>query len=326
VLDHSHGTRRRDPHRIQQPYWLLSKGNGTFSSSAELSVPGAATVLVGDFNRDGHLDLAVGTSSQVFLFFGAGNGTFTSGPVYDLSTVCTIYDISPGPMPCFVAAGFNGDGILDLAGANGPAGTVSVLLGNGDGTFSPGTTFSSGPNPLRLVAANFGGVGGRDLAVVNYIAGVSIFLNQGGGMFGSPIDVSVGTNPVSLGAADLNGDGITDLVVGDCTSPVVWILLGSGGGAFGAPTPVSVDACPISLAVADFNLDGIPDIATANIMANSSSVLQGIGGGAFSAEILYDVAAQPAAIVAARVLSAKQKDLVVVGEDGRVSILINATR
>jgi len=305
---------------------LLSNGHRTFSPSAELSVPGAATVLVRDFNRDGHLDLAVGTSTQVFLFFGAGNGTFTAGPVYDLSTYCTIFDISPGPMPCFVAGDFNGDGILDLAGANGPAGTISVLLGNGDGTFRTGTTFSSGPNPLRLVAANFGGVGGQDLAVANYIDGVSIFLNQGNGTFGSPIHISVGTNPVSLAAADLNGDGITDLVVGDCTSPVVWILLGSDGGAFGAPTPVSVDSCPVSLAVADFNLDGIPDIAAANIMANSASVLQGAGGGTFHAETLYDVAGQPAAIVAARVLSAQQPDLVVVGEVGRVSILTNVTR
>ena len=82
----------------------------------------------------------------------------------------------------------------------------------------------------------------------------------------------------------------------------------------------------MSLAVADFNLDGIPDIASANIMANSASVLQGAGGGAFHAETLYDVAGQPAALVAARVLSAQQPDLVVAGQVGRVSVLINATR
>ena len=301
---------------------LLSNGDRSFRPSAGLAVPGAASLLVRDFNRDGHLDLAVGTYTQVFLFFGKGDGTFTTGPVYDLPTYCTINSVSPGPMPCFVSADFNGDGIPDLAGANWPAGTISILLGNGDGTFRSGATFSSGPNPQRLVAADFNGDGKQDLAVANYVDGVSIFLNNGHGTFAPPIHLSVGNNPVSLAAADLNGDGIIDLVVGDCTSPVVWILLGSGGGAFGAPTSIRVDACPSSLAVADFNLDGIPDIAAANIMANSLSVLQGTGGGAFQPQRLYDVTGQPAAIVAARLLHAPQPDLIVAGQDNAVSVLI----
>ena len=305
---------------------FLNSGGRNFTRSADLAVPGAATILVRDFNRDGRADLAVGTYTQVFLFFGNGDGAFTTGPVYNLPTYCTINSVSPGPMRCLVAADFNDDGFIDLAGANWVAGTISVLLGNGDGTFRTGATFSSGPNPQALVTADFNGDGSPDLATANFIDGVFIFLNRGDGTFAAPKQTAAGTNPISLAAGDLNGDGIPDLVFGDGTFPLVHVMLGLGGGAFGAPSSMRADLVPLSLAIADFDHDGHLDVATANIQANSLSVFAGNGDGTFQSQRLYDTGGIPSALVTGKLLPAHEADLVIADQRSGFSILLNTVR
>ncbi len=145
-----------------------------------------------------------------------------------------------GANPVGVAVGdFNGDGIPDLAIANlcisDPTcqsdSTVSILLGNGDGTFQPQQTYPTGATPVGIAVADFNGDGNADLAVANNNANsltVSVLLGNGNGTFQPQQTYTVGSSPIGIAAADFNGDGVPDLAATNefATSPSVSILLG----------------------------------------------------------------------------------------------------
>ena len=152
---------------------VLGHGDGTFTQGPSLSANGF--VAVGDFNGDGNLDIAVADPQHntLTVFLGNGNGTFTTAQGSPTAV---------GAIPqAILAADFNNDGKLDLATANFGDGTVTVLLGNGDGTFthSAGSPYLAGTGASGLAAADFNGDGKLDLAIVNSIDGtVSILLQQ----------------------------------------------------------------------------------------------------------------------------------------------------
>jgi hypothetical protein len=143
-----------------------------------------------------------------------------------------------------VAVGdFNGDGIPDLAVANGSA--VSVLLGNGDGTFQAQVSYAAGIGPIFVAAGDFNGDGKLDLAVATS-GGVRVLLGNGDGTFQTtPISYVAGRTPQAVAVGDFNGDGAADLAVANCDSSIsagsndVSILLndGSWGGASPAASP-----------------------------------------------------------------------------------------
>ena len=109
---------------------------------------------------------------------------------------------------------FNGDGRLDLAVANVGSNDVSVLLGNGNGTFRPQVTYAVGSDPIALVTGDFNGDGRTDLAVANFGSNdVSVLLGNGDGTFGSQVTYAVGSDPIALVTGDFLGDGRTDLAV-----------------------------------------------------------------------------------------------------------------
>ena len=182
---------------------------------------------------------------------------------------------------------FNGDGILDLVVANYSDNTVSVLLGNGDGTFQPKVTYAAGPWPLSVAVGDFTGNGIQDLVVANNGTGtLSILLGNGNGTFRAPVTYAAsGSNPVDIVVADLNGDGIPDLAVaGD---GAVAILLGKGDGTFQPQVTYSTSSVARAVAVADFNGDGIPDLVVADEMTSEVSVFLGNGDGTFRAPATY---------------------------------------
>lgn len=205
---------------------LLGNGDGTFTARATIPVAGGPqSVAAGDFNRDGKLDLAVVSysSNTATVLLGNGDGTFTEAA----SSSATGFE------PLSVAAAdFNGDGILDLAvtGLNGGApglGTVTVLLGKGDGTFAPtAVSPEPGQNPSSVAVADFNGDGKADLAIANAGSNtITVLLGNGDGTFAAPLSPAAGTDPLFVAVGDFNGDAIPDLAAANNSTSSVTVLL-----------------------------------------------------------------------------------------------------
>lgn len=264
---------------------LLGEPGGTFSPA--LGSPIAVgnepdAIVVGDFNGDGIPDLAVanyggsgtGTGTVSVLL---GNGTNGKGD----GTFAPAINSTVGAGPVSLATAYlSGSGHLDLVVANENATTLSVLIGNNNGTFSAQQTPPTvGKNAISVVAGNFGGNGFPDLAVAfSQSQEISVLIGNGDGTFGTATPYAIGTYPSSMVSADFNGDGKPDIaVIGTPSSAypgnVVSLLLGNGDGTFGTPTLFDVGYQPTFAAVNDFSGDGAYDLAVANSGSNSVSVL-----------------------------------------------------
>ena len=268
---------------------LLGSGDGSFTPMPAISVNGVFVVATGDFNGDGKPDLVTVNPGPgtLTILLGNGDGTFTEG-----ATITTPAN-GPGGVavaPASVVVGdFNGDGIPDLAVANTPRfdqgalGSATILLGNGDGTFTAeAESPAAGGQPLFITAGDFNGDGKLDLAVSDMNHGypelgtLTVLLGNGDGTF-TPTAVSpqTGSIPYSVAIGDFNGDGNADLVTADAGSNIVTVLLGNGDGTFAAPLSSAAGTDPIFGAVGDFNGDGTPDLAVANNTTSSVTVLLG---------------------------------------------------
>jgi uncharacterized repeat protein (TIGR01451 family) len=188
-----------------------------------------------------------------------------------------------------VVADFNNDGKLDLAVANSGSNNVSILLGNGDGTFQAARNFDvGGTDGSSLAAADFNGDGKLDLVVgipgdITTRCGgssVNVLLDNGDGTFQPPRQAAtVNSTFIVVTAGDLNGDNKPDLAVmkmnadGACPGRAFSVLLGNGDGTFQAEKALSDPP--------DFNGDGIPDFADVNDFAGRLKIWLGKGNGAF---------------------------------------------
>jgi type II secretory pathway component GspD/PulD (secretin) len=257
---------------------LLGAGDGTFSaapSSPLAAGGGPAGIVTGDFNADGKIDFAVSNSADntISIFLGDGAGGFAAAPGSPIALGAG--EQTPGAL---AAADFNADGKLDLAVVNRATNNVTVLAGNGDGTFTaaPGSPRSVGAGPEALAAGDLNGDGRADLAVVNQTDNtVSILLNNGDGTFtaalGSPLAAS--TTPSGVAVADVNMDGIADLVLTNQGADSISIYLGLGSGLFAPRFGLPTAAGPAALVAADFNGDGRPDAAIVERTANAVSLV-----------------------------------------------------
>ena len=234
-------------------------------------------------------------------------------------------DYPVGHTPSSIAvADFNGSGNLDLAVTNEGDSTVSLLLGNGDGTFQTQTTVATGIGPDAIATADFNQDGKPDLAVANFTDNtISILLGNGDGTFAPGTTITGVKSPVAMISADFNSDGIPDLAILDQTDAQVIVLLGNGDGTFGTRTTTSVGLSPSALVTADFNADGKIDLAVTNSGSNSFSVLLGAGDGTFSKRIDFATGTGPSAIATADFNGDGKPDLAVTNKiDDTFSIFL----
>jgi hypothetical protein len=212
---------------------FFNAGNGTFAAPVAYVGPGESpSIATGDFNGDGHLDIAqlgggTGAEGAFSVFFNAGDGTFRNEVTFVASTGWVAYGLG--------VADFNGDGKDDVATTtilNPNQSTESIVLevftGAGNDTFNGPAMYGivDVPSVYQVVTGDFNGDGKPDLAMVigsspttGFIepTPVSVFENLGDGTFGAPVIYTVGGQlfeyATAIAAGDFNGDGVTDLAV-----------------------------------------------------------------------------------------------------------------
>lgn len=255
------------------------------------TTPGAGTRLYGaqatDLDRDGWLDLATMNEDtadlRVLLNLGDGTGAFG--------------DFLQPPTPIGAGASpnepgdFDNDGWPDAAVDNGSEGTVSIVLGNGDGTFAPEQVVTMGAGPHGIAALDVDGDADLDLVTANFVPGnLSLTLNDGAGHFAPATTLDSGSGwEWTLTSGDMDNDGIADLVVGVRTPDQIRILRGLGDGTFAFRSGTAAGGGPWMIVLGDVDGDGNLDVTSANGSSANGAVLRGNGDGTLQAAVTHAI-------------------------------------
>lgn len=292
----------------------LYNSNQTILSTATYPVAGIGPSIVAvDFNGDGYVDLAVTENDpsgqgNVVVLLGNGSGAF--GPAAK-------FPAGPGYAFYLATGFFNSDNAPDLAVTNSPvqgAGSVSMLLGNGKGTFGAPVSYTVGPAPATIVAADFDGNGKLDLAALDAEVGIVnkvwVLLGNGDGTFQTAKSTASGTGSGYLAFADLNHDGKQDLVIADQFASAMAVMMGNGDGTFQASNEYLIGAEPVSIGLLPLG-DGTTLISTGDNASGSVVSYLSRSTGIITSPQLQHLGVGPAAVAAANLNAAGQPDLVI---------------
>ncbi|MGB6477448.1 MAG: FG-GAP-like repeat-containing protein, partial [Candidatus Sulfotelmatobacter sp.] len=316
----------------------MDSGNPLFLGVVDYDFGYPAYTVVADLNGDGKPDLVVANSygcascdfGAVGVLLGNGDGTFQPEAGW--------YSTGDNLTTWLAVADVNGDGKLDVIVANQSLGvdvhgSVTVFLGNGDGTLKPGVIYDSGAyGALSVAVGDVNGDGKPDLLVANECdaAGCSgrstagVLLGNGDGTFQPAVLYDAGGEYAnSIAVADLRGDGELDLVITISSSRTVSVLLGNGDGTFQPLESYDAGGSGLSsAAVADVNGDGRPDLMIGESGA-LAGVLLGNGDGTFREATTYNTGSGSTNSVAVSDVNGDGKpDLVTVNGNSTANVAV----
>jgi uncharacterized protein (TIGR03437 family) len=294
---------------------LIGNGSGGFAPAVNYNAGTApATILAADFDGDGILDLATpdavtGAANNVWVLSGRGDGTFLAAKSTASGTVS-------GHL-AFID--LDHDGKMDLAIADQFTGALTVMRGNGNGTFQTPESYVAGSQPISIAPIPLDD-GSTLLLTIDNISGATfIFFADPQGKVHSPLLQSQGRNPTSIAAADLNGDKSPDLVVSDYEAGSISVKLSNGNG-FGNAVPYPAGTRPTALVVADLNRDGKNDVIAADVAG--IDVLLGNGDGTLGQVRTYAVGSTLSSVAVADFNGDGAPDVAAAAGAGGVAIFL----
>lgn len=300
---------------------LIGNGDGTFAAPRAYSgVPGSSRIAIGDYNRDGRPDVAVGstTATSIAVLPGIGDGTLG-----EPGRAETAFPGQDG----LVMVDLNGDRRPDLVAAHAQSSALSVLLGKGDGAFQPATAVKGLVGPTSLAAGDWNRDGKPDLVVAGPSGpAVRVLLGKGDGTLGTGTNYDAPMNVAALTTGDFDADGKADLAVTGTGAGPLSLFFGNGDGTFRAALNTgSPDQRPALLA-ADLDLDGLADLAFLALERGAekdrAGVLRAVGDGSFRPATSGALGGRPSDLAVADVNRDGKLDLISTGPFG-VSVLLN---
>jgi hypothetical protein len=311
---------------------LTNNGNGTFSPCSTNGPSGGAfeySVVAGDFNQDGKVDLVSlheASPKNLTLLTNDGTGIFSAA-----KTLNTAF-----PPTSICGADVNGDGYPDLIVAHGYFAAVSIFTNDGAGNLVLSATNSVGTGPNCMVAVDVNGDKKADLITANqgvyptYVGSITVLTNTGSGIFVANATYAMPYSLSSIVAADVNGDGYPDLIAasrsGVTSQGVLIVLTNNGSGNFSSNAVYLVGQGTSSLAAADMNGDGKVDLICANAGDNNVMVLTNDGRGNFTIACTNCAGPSPGALVVADVNGDGKPDVISAnsGPNNTLTVLLNS--
>lgn len=273
--------------RLQGGYGLnggifstLGGAIGTGSFNVTGSVSGGSSPrdsAVADFNGDGISDVVTGTSTGFDVRLGDGNGSFSAS----FSYIGTF-------IPAVTVNDFNGDGIMDIAASEIFNSTMSIYLGNGNGTFKSGIATAIGISPISIVSGDINGDGIADIVTgEGGTSEIAIYYGTGNGSFSGRTAVATSGNPLSISVADINGDLIDDFVVADVSGSDLTIHYGNRNNTVTIQAVSSYANAQYAVTTGDLNGDGRIDLISTDYNGDAINVSLRNANGTFAASVSY---------------------------------------
>lgn len=306
---------------IYTPDPLPDPATASFASNGYTNASGVWGIAAADFNNDGRADLAVSSvDGRVAIYLRNDTGTAFENPIYNNLGL-------PDFLSELVAADFNSDGNMDVAGIEEFSTQFVVTVGDGSGGLTVHQNVLVGASPTAIATADFNGDTNVDIAIL-FNANLFIYIwNAATSQFDNLYTYATGVSPRDITIGDYNNDNVLDIIVANNGNQNLSFFRGHGDGQFDAGVTIPSGGEVLCLTSADFDRDGNLDVAIGTQTANSGvRIVLGNGDGTFGASIIYATTGSSRDIASADFDGDSYPDLVVANPNARVDMWMNNYR